>query len=77
MYIKAQYCPITDRTYPREPCMLASIDLKTVAYYDQSGVTAPVDIDLLEVTPVFEIKSMWFAATGTCGLTLDMIEVGL
>jgi hypothetical protein len=76
MDIKARYCPITDRTYPREPCMLASIDLKAVAYYDQSGVTmAPMDIDQLEVTPVFEVKSMWFAATGTCGLTLDVIEV--
>jgi hypothetical protein len=55
--------------------MLASIDLKTVAYKDQSGVVAPMDIDLLEVTPVFEVKSMWFADTGTCGLTLDVVEV--
>jgi hypothetical protein len=76
MDIKARYCTITDRTYPREPCMLASIDLKTVAYYDQSGVTmAPMDLDQLEVTPVFEVKSMWFADTGTCGLTLDVVEV--
>ena len=77
MDIKARYCPITDRSFPREPSMLASINLKTVAYTDQSGATDPVDIDLLEVTPVFEVKSMWFAATGTCGLTLDLIEVGL
>jgi hypothetical protein len=56
--------------------MLASIDLKTVAYKDQSGATvAPVDLDQLEVTPVFEVKSMWFADTGTCGLTLDVVEV--
>jgi hypothetical protein len=74
MDIKARYCTITDRTYPREPCMLASID-KTVAYCDRSGVVAPVDIDQLEVTPVFEVKSMWFADTGTCGLTLDVVEV--
>jgi hypothetical protein len=39
--IKMRYCPITDRTYPREPCMLASIDLKTVAFFDQSGVCGP------------------------------------
>ena len=76
MDIKLRYCPITDRSYPREPCMLSSIDLKTVAYKDQSGVTvAPMDIDLLDVTPVFEVKSMWFADTGTCGLTLDVVEV--
>ena len=77
MDVKARYCPITDRTYPREPCMLASIDLKTVAYCDHAGMTAPVDIDQLEVTPVFEVKSMWFSDTETCGLTLDVIEVGV
>ena len=78
MDIKARYCPITGRSFPREPSMLASINLKTVAYTDQSGVTvAPVDIDQQEVTPVFEVKSMWFADTGTCGLNLDLIEIGL
>ena len=75
MDIKARYCPITDRTYPREPCMLASIDLETVAYYDQSGVMAPMDLDILEVTPVFEVKSLWLSDTEACGLTLDVIEV--
>ena len=76
MDIKARYCPITDRTYPREPCMLASIDFTTVAFSSSTGVTvAPSDWDFLEVTPVFEIRSMWFADTGTCGLSLDLIEV--
>jgi hypothetical protein len=74
--VKAMYCPITDRQFPRDPCMQAGIDVKTVAYYDQSEVThAPSDWDFLEVTPLFEIRSMWFADTGTCGLTLDIISV--
>jgi hypothetical protein len=76
MDIKARCCPITDRTYPREPCMLASLDTKRVAYSSPTGVVvAPSDWDFLEVTPAFNIKSMWFAHRGTCGLTLDMIEV--
>jgi len=75
--VKLRYCPVTDRTYPREPCGLASIDLKTVTYCDHVGMTAPVDLDQLDVTPVFEVKSMWFSDTGTCGLTLDVIEVGV
>ena len=75
MDIKLRYSPITDRTYPREPSALASINLQTVAYYDQLGVTAPMDMDLLDVTPVFEIRSMWFSDTGSCGLTLELIEV--
>jgi hypothetical protein len=75
MDVKLRYSPITDRTYPREPAMLASINLETVAYYDQLGVTAPIDLDLLDVTPVFEVGSMWFSDTGSCGLNLELIEV--
>jgi hypothetical protein len=75
--VKALYCPLTDRQVPREPCVQAGIDVKTVAYYDQSEVTrAPSDWDFLEVTPLFEIRSLWFADTGTtCGLTLDITSV--
>ena len=75
MDIKLRYSPITDRTYPREPSMVATINLQTVAYFDQLGVTAPFDLDLLDVTPVLELKSMWFTDTGTCGLNLELIEV--
>ena len=55
--------------------MLASVNLQTVKYFDQFGVTAPFDLDLLDLTPVFEIRSMWFSDTGSCGLKLDLIEV--
>ena len=75
MDIKLRYSPITDRTYPREPCMLASINLQTVTYFNQLGVTALFDLDLLDVTPVFELSSMWFSDTGACGLNLELIEV--
>ncbi len=55
--------------------MLASIELQPVAYYDHQGVTEPMDLDILDVTPVFSVKSMWFSDTATCGLTLDVTEV--
>ncbi len=72
--VKAIYRPLVDRTCPRDPSILASIDMRTVTFWDSHSETTlcPPELDC-DVTPAFEIRSMWFA--DTCGLTLEVVEL--
>ena len=75
--VKAIYRPLIDQEWPRDPSMLASIDMRTATFWDFHSETTlrPSELDC-DVTPAFEIRCMWFADTGdACGLTLDVVEV--
>ena len=75
--VKAIYRPLIDLKYPRDPSILASIDMRTVPFWDFHSETTlrPSELDC-DVTPAFEIRCMWFADTGNaCGLTLEVVEV--
>jgi hypothetical protein len=75
---KAMYCPIVDWKYPRDHCIRASVDVRTVELWDchTGNVTASSEWVDRDVTPVFELRSLWIADTGDrCGLTLDITDM--
>jgi hypothetical protein len=76
--VKAMYTPIIDWEYPKDYCVRASVDVRTVELWDchSETVTAPSEWAYHDVTPTFELRSLWIADTGNhCGLTLDIIEM--
>jgi hypothetical protein len=76
--VKAMYIPIIDWRYPKDYCIRASVDVRTVELWDchTETITASSDWAFHDATPTFELKSLWLADTGeACGLTFDIIEM--